>query len=96
MNSENSIFKQIDGVGNYTYSFNTPIQLPSNCEMLISVTDATFPNVIPNVTSSNNKISFYVPIFLSIQDNEVFFRAPCRKFNIPLSQLDEAVKDQLI
>jgi hypothetical protein len=63
MNSENSVFKQIDGVGNYTYSFSTPIQLPTNCEMLISVTDATFPNVIPNVTSSNNKISFYVPTF---------------------------------
>jgi hypothetical protein len=63
MNSENSVFKQIDGVGNYTYSFNTPIQLPTNCEMLISITDATFPNVIPNVTSSNNKISFYIPTF---------------------------------
>jgi hypothetical protein len=63
MNSENSVFKQIDGQGEYTYSFNTPIILPTNCDMLISVTDATFPNVIPNVTALNNKISFYVPIF---------------------------------
>ena len=63
MNSENSVFKSIDGVGKYTYSFSTPIQLPNNCEMLISVTDATLPNVIPNVTSSNNQISFYIPTF---------------------------------
>jgi len=63
MNSENSVFKQIDGEGEYVYSFNTPIQLPTNCEMLISVTDAQFPNVIPNVTENNNKISFYIPTF---------------------------------
>jgi len=63
MNSENSVFKQIDGQGEYVYSFITPIQLPTNCEMLISVTDAQFANVIPNVTENNNKISFYIPTF---------------------------------
>ena len=75
MNSENSVFKQIDGEGSYTYSFNTPIQLPTNCEMLVSVTDATLPNVIPNVTALNNKISFHVPIFskfftISLQEDD--------------------------
>jgi len=63
MNSENSVFKQVDGEGEYVYSFTTPIQLPTNCEMLISVTDAQFANVIPNVTENNNKISFYIPTF---------------------------------
>ena len=58
MNSENSVFKNIDGVGDYTYTFNTPIQLPVSCDMLISITDAQLPNVIPNVTTSNNQISF--------------------------------------
>jgi hypothetical protein len=63
LNSANSVFKNIDGVGEYVYSFQTPVQLPINIYMLISVTDAQLPNVIPNVTSSNNKISFSVPTF---------------------------------
>ena len=63
MNSENSVFKSIDGVGEYVYTFNTPIQLPVSCDMLISITDAQLPNVIPNVTTSNNQISFYIPTF---------------------------------
>jgi hypothetical protein len=63
MNSANSIYKSIDGQGEYVYSFNTPIQLPTNCNMLISITDAQLPNVIPNVTSANNQISFYIPTF---------------------------------
>ena len=63
MNSENAIHKNIDGEGHYMYSFATPIELPSNCDMLISVTDAQLPNIIPNVTSANNQISFYVPTF---------------------------------
>ena len=63
LNSANSVFKNIDGAGEYTYSFTTPIQLPINTNMLISVTDAQLPNVIPNVTSANNKISFSIPTF---------------------------------
>jgi len=63
LNSENSVFKNIDGQGEYVYSFQTPIQLPTNCQMLISITDAQLPNIIPNVTSSNNKISFSIPTF---------------------------------
>ena len=73
MNSQNSVFKTINGLGEYTYSFSTPIQLPNSCDMLISVTDAQLPNVIPNITSSNNQISFYLPTFskyftITIQD----------------------------
>lgn len=73
LNSQNSIFKTIDGVGKYQYNFQTPVQLPTNCHMLISVTDAQIPNIIPNVTSSNNRISFYIPAFskfftITIQD----------------------------
>lgn len=63
LNSANSIYKAIDGKGEYMYSFQTPIQLPVNCNMLISITDAQLPNVIPNVTSTNNQISFYIPTF---------------------------------
>lgn len=63
MNSQNAVFKNIDGVGEYTYSFITPIQLPNNCDMLLSVTDAQLPNCIPNITSANNQISFYIPTF---------------------------------
>ena len=74
MNSQNSIFKSINGNGEYTYSFATPIQLPNNCDMLLSITDAQLPNVIPNITSSNNQISFYLPTFskyftITIQDS---------------------------
>jgi len=63
LNSQNSVLKTIDGVGQYQYNFQTPIQLPINCEMLISVTDAQIPNIFPNVSSTNNKISFSVPTF---------------------------------
>jgi hypothetical protein len=63
LNSENSVFKNIDGEGSYQYDFQTPIQLPTNCQMLISITDAQMPNIIPNVTSSNNTISFSIPTF---------------------------------
>ena len=74
LNSQNSVFKNIDGVGEYTYSFSTPIQLPTSCDMLLSVTDAQLPNVIPNITSANNQISFYIPTFsksftVTIQDS---------------------------
>jgi hypothetical protein len=31
--------------------------------MLISITDAQLTNIKPNVTSSNNQISFYIPTF---------------------------------
>ena len=31
--------------------------------MLISVTDAQLPNIIPNVTSNNKNISFFIPTF---------------------------------
>lgn len=63
LNSQNSDFKTIDGVGEYQYNFQTPVQLPTNCEMLMSITDAQLPNIMPNVTSTNNKISFFVPAF---------------------------------
>lgn len=63
LNSQNSIFKTIDGVGQYEYSLQTPVQLPTNCQMLISITDAQIPNIIPNVSSSNNRISFEIPAF---------------------------------
>jgi len=63
LNSENSIYKSVDGQGEYTYNFQTPIQLPTNCQMLISVTDAQLSNIMPNVNSSNNKISFFIPTF---------------------------------
>ena len=63
LNSNNSVFRNVDGEGEYVYSFQTPIQLPINTNMLISVSDAQLPNVIPNVTASNNKISFSVPTF---------------------------------
>lgn len=73
LNSQNSIFKSIDGVGEYTYNFKTPIQLPTNCQMLISITDAQLPNIMPNVSSLNNRISFELPTFnklftITIQD----------------------------
>ena len=75
LNSANSVFKNVDGEGEYVYSFQTPIQLPTNTNMLISVTDAQLPNVIPNVTSANNKISFSVPTFskfftISVQEDD--------------------------
>ena len=64
LNSNNSVFKNIDGGDSeYVYSFTTPIELPISTNMLISVTDAQLPNVIPNVTSANNKISFSIPTF---------------------------------
>jgi hypothetical protein len=73
LNSQNSVLKTIDGVGQYQYNFRTPVQLPSNCQMLISITDAQIPNIIPNVTSTNNRISFHLPTFskfftITIQD----------------------------
>jgi len=74
LNSQNSVFKNTNGEGEYTYTFSTPIQLPTSCDMLLSVTDAQLPNVIPNITSANNQISFYIPTFsktftVTIQDS---------------------------
>lgn len=63
LNSQNSVYKCIDGEGVYTYNLQTPVQLPTNCHMLLSITDAQIPNISPNVLSSNNKISFYIPTF---------------------------------
>lgn len=63
LDSQNAVRKTIDGVGEYIYSFQHPITLPVNCDMLVSITDAQFPNTIPNITSSNNKISFSIPTF---------------------------------
>jgi hypothetical protein len=63
LNSENCVSKNINGIGNYQYNFQTPIQLPTNCQMLISITDAQIPNIIPNVKSDNNRISFNIPAF---------------------------------
>lgn len=63
LNSRNSIFKSIDGEGVYQYDLKTPVQVPTNCKILLSITDAQIPNISPNVTSSNNKISFSIPTF---------------------------------
>jgi hypothetical protein len=63
LDSQNAIRKTIDGVGEYVYSFQHPITLPVNCDMLLSVTDCQFPNTIPNITSLNNQISFSIPTF---------------------------------
>jgi hypothetical protein len=63
LDSQNATSKTIDGVGEYVYSFKQPLTVPSNCDVLFSVTDAQFPNTIPNITSSNNQISFSVPTF---------------------------------
>jgi hypothetical protein len=63
LNSKNSISKTIDGEGSYTFNLQTPIQLPTNCRMLLSITDAQIPNIMPNVNSTNNRISFSIPTF---------------------------------
>lgn len=74
LNSQNAISKNIDGDGTaYEYNFQTPIQVPINCQMLLSITDVQLPNIMPNVTSNNNKISFFVSAFskfftVTIQD----------------------------
>lgn len=64
LNSENAISRTIDGDGTaYEYNFQTPIQVPINCQLLLSITDVQLPNIMPNVNASNNKISFYIPAF---------------------------------
>jgi hypothetical protein len=63
LNSKNAIYKTIDGEGSYIFNLQTPVQLPTNCRMLLSITDAQIPNVSPNVNSTNNRISFSVPTF---------------------------------
>lgn len=64
LNSENAISRNIDGDGTvYEYNFQTPIQVPINCQLLLSITDVQLPNIMPNVNASNNKISFYIPAF---------------------------------
>jgi len=64
LNTENSLIRSIDGEGSqYQYNFQSPIQVQNNCQLLISITDAQLPNIMPNVSANNNKISFYVPTF---------------------------------
>mgnify|MGYP003672860244 FL=1 len=64
LNTENSLIRNIDGEGSeYQYNFQSPIQVQNNCQLLISITDAQLPNIMPNVSANNNKISFYVPTF---------------------------------
>jgi len=63
LNTSNAILRNIDGNGEYQYYFQTPIQVPLNCQLLISITDAQLPNIMPNFNSTNNKISFYIPTF---------------------------------
>lgn len=63
LDSNNSIFRSINGEGSYVFNFDTPIVCPFNCQMIISVTDAQFPNVIPLFNDTNNKLFFYVPTF---------------------------------
>ena len=63
LNSQNSVYKSINGDGIYQYNLQTPVQLPTNCKMLLSIQDAQIPNISPNVTSSNNQLSFSIPTF---------------------------------
>lgn len=76
LNTQNAIFRNIDGGDNeYQYNFQTPIQVPINCQLLFSISDAQLPNIMPNVSSSNNKISFYISAFskfftITIQDDD--------------------------
>ena len=63
LNSQNSVYKSIDGAGIYHYNLQTPVQLPTNCKMLLSIQDAQIPNISPNVGSTNNQISFSIPTF---------------------------------
>jgi hypothetical protein len=63
LNSQNCVFKTIDGTGSYDYSFQTPIMRPTNCRMLLSITDAQIPNISPTITPLNNKLSFHIPTF---------------------------------
>ena len=63
LNSQNSVYKSIDGDGIYQYNLQTPVQLPSNCKMLLSIQDAQIPNISPNVGSTNNQLSFSIPTF---------------------------------
>ena len=75
LNSQNSIYKNIDGEGFYYFTLQTPVQVPTNCQMLMSITDAQLPNISPNVNSTNNKISFHIPTFsrfftIQVQDGD--------------------------
>jgi hypothetical protein len=63
LNSQNSVYKSIDGEGIYHYNLQTPVQLPTNCKMLLSIQDAQIPNISPNVGSTNNQLSFSIPTF---------------------------------
>lgn len=74
LNTNNSISRMIDGEGINYFSFNTPIQCPLNCNMVFSITDAQFPNVMPLINESNNRIVFFVPAFSRIVDVEIL---PC-------------------
>jgi hypothetical protein len=64
LTTQNAIIRNIDGQGSeYQYNFQTPIQVQQNCQLLISITDAQLPNIMPNISSFNNKISFFIPTF---------------------------------
>lgn len=64
LDTNNAVFRNIDGNNNeYQYNFQTPVQVPLNCDLLLSITDAQLPNVMPNVSDKNNKISFELPTF---------------------------------
>lgn len=68
LNTDNSIFRNIDGVGSYVFNFNTPVQSPLNCQMILSITDAQFPNVMPLFNATNNRLVFFIPTFDRIVD----------------------------
>lgn len=64
LTTQNSILRNIDGEGSeYQYNFQSPIQVQNNCQLIISITDAQLPNIMPNINSNNNKISFFIPTF---------------------------------
>ena len=64
LDTDNAILRSIDGGDTeYQYNFQSPIQVPHNCLLLLSITDAQLPNIMPNVSSTNNKISFFIPTF---------------------------------
>jgi len=68
LNTNNSKYRAIDGKGSYVFNFNTPITVPLNCVMILSITDAQFPNIMPLFNDNNNRLFFFVPDFNRLID----------------------------
>ncbi|MGA1047304.1 MAG: hypothetical protein ACO3UU_04790, partial [Minisyncoccia bacterium] len=91
LNSNNSQTRMIDGEGSNFFSFNSPIQCPLNCNMLFSITDAQFPNIMQLINETNNKIVFYVPIFDRIVNVTI---QECYGVDVFLRQINKEIKLQ--